>query len=275
MLQVFRQGIGSWFVKGFMGLLIASFVIWGIADVFRNFGSNTLARVGKTQISVEGFRRIFTERLQQLSRKYGRPITPAQAQILGLDRQILGELLSEGALDQKAQSLHLGISNDILTRRIMEDPAFKGPLGTFSYEYFVQLLRANGSTEAQYEDQQRRLMLRQQMARAFAGDTAIPKVLGEAVQRYENEERAIEFVRLGKDQAGQIAAPTPDQLKTYFEEHKAAFRAPEYRKIVLIVLTPEALMPTIEVSDEDIRKAYENQTDRFHKPERREIDQIV
>ena len=86
MLQVFRQGIGSWFVKGFMGLLILSFVIWGIADVFRNFGASTLARVGKTQISVEGFRRIFTERLQQLSRKYGRPITPAQAQILGLDR---------------------------------------------------------------------------------------------------------------------------------------------------------------------------------------------
>ena len=95
MLQVFRQGIGSWFVKGFMGLLIFAFVIWGIADVFRNFGASTLARVGKTQISAEGFRGIFTERLQQLSRRLGRPITPAQAQILGLDRQILGELLRE------------------------------------------------------------------------------------------------------------------------------------------------------------------------------------
>jgi peptidyl-prolyl cis-trans isomerase D len=275
MLQVFRQGIGSWFVKGFMGLLIVSFVIWGIADVFRNFGTSTLARVGKTQISVESFRRIFTERLQQLSRQYGRPITPAQAQILGLDRQILGELLSEGALDQKAQSLYLGISDDTLTRRIIEDPAFRGPLGNFSHEYFVQILRANGYTEAQYVDTQRRLILRQQMARAFAGDTAIPKVLGEAVQRYENEERAIEFVRLGKDQAGQISPATPDQIKTYYDEHKAAFRAPEYRKIVLIAITPETLAPSIEVSDEDIRKAYENQIDRFRKAERREIDQIA
>ncbi len=275
MLQVFRQGIGSWFVKGFMGLLIFAFVIWGIADVFRNFGTSTLASVGKTQISVEGFRRIFTERLQQLSRQAGRPITPAQAQILGLDRQILGELLSEGALDQKARALYLGLSDDVLTRRIIEDPAFRGPMGSFNHEYFVQILRANGYSEAQYVDQQRRLILRQQMARAFAGDTAIPKVLGEAVQRYENEERAIEFVRLGKDQAGQIPPATPDQLKTYYEEHKAAFRAPEYRKIVLIALTPETLMSSIEVSDEDIRKAYENQIDRFHKPERREIDQIA
>lgn len=275
MLQVFRQGIGGWFVKGFMGLLIFAFLIWGIADVFRNFGTSTLASVGKTQISVEGFRHIFTERLQQLSRQAGRPITPAQAQILGLDRQILGELLSEGALDQKARALYLGLSDDVLTRRIIEDPAFRGPIGSFNHEYFVQILRANGYTEAQYVDQQRRLILRQQMARAFAGGTAIPKVLGEAIQRYENEERAIEFVRLGKDQAGQIPPATPDQLKTYYEEHKAAFRAPEYRKIVLIAFTPETLMSSIEVSDEDIRKAYENQTDRFHKPERREIDQIA
>jgi peptidyl-prolyl cis-trans isomerase D len=274
MLQVFRQGIGSWFVKGFIGLLILAFVIWGIADVFRNFGTSTLASVGKTQISVEGFRRIFTERLQQLSRQLGRPITPAQAQILGLDRQILGELLSEGALDQKARGLYLGIADDTLTRRIIEDPAFRGPMGVFNHEYFVQLLRANGYTEAQYVDTQRRLILRQQMARAFAGETTIPRVLGEAVQRFESEERAIEFVRLGKDQAGQIPPPTPDQLKTYYEEHKAAFRAPEYRKIVLIALTPEVLAPSIEVSDEDVRQAYEKQSDRFRKPERREVDQI-
>jgi peptidyl-prolyl cis-trans isomerase D len=274
MLQVFRQGIGSWFVKGFMALLIFAFVIWGIADVFRNFGTSTLASVGKTQISIEGFRRIFTERLQQLSRQYGRPITPAQAQILGLDRQILGELLSESALDQKAKGLYLGISDDTLTRRIIEDPAFKGPLGNFNHEYFVQILRANGYTEAQYVDIQRRLILRQQIARAFTGETTIPRVLGEAVQRFENEERAIEFVRLGKDQAGQIPPPTPDQLKTYYEEHKAAFRAPEYRSLVLIALTPETLAPSIEVSDEDVRQAYEKQIDRFRKPERREVDQI-
>src|SRR5216684_4124535 len=275
MLQVFRRGIGSWFVKGFMALLIFAFMIWGIADVFRNFGTSTLASVGKTQISIEGFRRIFTERLQQLSRQYGRPITPAQAQILGLDRQILGELLSENALDQKAKGLYLGISDDTLTRRIIEDPAFKGPLGNFNHEYFVQILRANGYTEAQYVDTQRRLILRQQMARAFTGETSIPRVLGEAVQRFENEERGIEFVRLGKDQAGQIPPPTPDQLKTYYEEHKAAFRAPEYRSLVLIALTPDTLASSIAVSDEDVRKAYETQIDRFRTPERREIDQIA
>jgi peptidyl-prolyl cis-trans isomerase D len=147
-------------------------------------------------------------------------------------------------------------------------------MGTFNHAYFLQILRANGYTEAQYVNTQRRLMLRQQLARAFTGETAVPKILGEAVQRYENEERAIEFVKLGKDQAGQIPPPTPEQLKTYYEAHKAAFRAPEYRKIVLIVLTPEAIESSIEVSDDDVKKAYDSQIDRFRKPERREVEQI-
>src|SRR5262249_25420670 len=156
------------------------------------------------------FRRIFNERLQRLGRQIGRPLTPAEAHVLGIDRQILGELLSEAALDQKAQRLHLGISDETLSRRITEDPTFRGPTGVFNHDYFVQLLRANGYTEAQYVSEQRRLMLRQQIAGALAGEPSVPKVLGEAVQRFENEERAIEFVRLGKDQAGQIPAPTPE-----------------------------------------------------------------
>src|SRR5260221_13031431 len=104
MLQVFRKEIGSWFVKRFLAILILSFLVWGIADVFRKFGTSTLAHVGSTQISAEGFRHIFTERLQQMSRRLGRPITPAQAQILGLDRQVLGELLRDAALADKTRS---------------------------------------------------------------------------------------------------------------------------------------------------------------------------
>src|SRR5262249_37889376 len=61
----------------------------------------------------------------------------------------------------------------------------------------------------------------------------------------------------------------------FYEEHKAAFRAPEYRKIVLVALTPDTLASSVQVSDDDVRKAYESQVDRFRAPERREIDQIT
>ena len=56
-----------------MGVLIVSFAVWGIADIFKGFGQSSLAKVGKIEISTEQFRQIYTERLQQLGRSFGRP----------------------------------------------------------------------------------------------------------------------------------------------------------------------------------------------------------
>jgi len=274
MLHVFRQGIGSWFVKIFMAVLILAFLVWGIADVFRNFGASSAARVGSTVISQDDFRRIYTDRLQQLNRQLGRGLTTEQARAIGLDRQILDELFGEAALDQKARSLGLGISSKALVQKITENPQFRGP-GGFSHNYFLQVIRQNGYNEAQYVELERKLILRQQIGRSLGGQILPPKVLRDAFYRFQREERTIEFVTLGRNQAGAISAPTPEQVKAYYEEHKASFRAPEYRKLTLISLTPAILASSVEVTEADIKKFYDSQPNRFMTPERRELEQIA
>ena len=69
-----------------MGVLIISFGVWGIADIFRGFGQSTLAKVGSTEISINEFRQTYTDRLQQIGRQFGRPLTQDQARAFGLDR---------------------------------------------------------------------------------------------------------------------------------------------------------------------------------------------
>jgi len=55
-----RKASSNWLGKiimaTVMGVLIISFGVWGIADIFRGFGQSTLAKVGKTEISAEQFR---------------------------------------------------------------------------------------------------------------------------------------------------------------------------------------------------------------------------
>ena len=63
-----------------VGFLTISFGIWGIGDIFRGFGVSTVAKVGRTDISIDQFRVRYNEQLQQLGRQMGRPITPDQAQ---------------------------------------------------------------------------------------------------------------------------------------------------------------------------------------------------
>ena len=114
-----------------MGVLIISFAVWGIADIFKGFGQSTLAKIGRTEISTEQFRQLYTERLQQIGRQFGRPLTMDQARAFGLDRQVLQQVVAEAALDDNARQLGLGQSDAETMRMIYGDPNFKGVSGDF------------------------------------------------------------------------------------------------------------------------------------------------
>jgi peptidyl-prolyl cis-trans isomerase D len=258
-----------------LGLIAVSFAIWGIGDIFRGFGRSTVAKIGSTEITVDQFRQIYNDRLQQLGRQFGKPITPDQARLLRLDQQIAGQLVAESALDQRARQMRLSIADAEIARQIMSDANFKGPSGQFERPRFEALIRNAGYTEPRYAAERKRLAVRRALTETISGELAPPKTLEQAYNRYENEQRAIDYVTLDRSKAGDIPPPTPEVIAGYFEEQKAEFRAPEYRSLVIMSVTPADLARPAEVSDADARRYYELNLARFGTPERRQLEQIV
>jgi peptidyl-prolyl cis-trans isomerase D len=258
-----------------MGVLIISFAIWGIADIFKGFGQSSLAKVGGTEISTEQFRQIYTDKLQQLGRSFGRPLTPEQARAFGLDRQVLQQTIAEAALDEEARRMGLAQSPEETMRLIYSDPNFQGLGGKFDPARFQAMIRQFGYSEQRYLAEQRRVGLRRQIAGAVSAGLVPPQVLIEALIRYQTEQRSIDFVKLDAAQAGTIDPPSPEALAAYFEDRKTQFRAPEYRKLSFVVISPEELGKWTEVSDEDAKKIFEERRDRLGTPEKREVSQIV
>lgn len=279
MLRGMRKASSNWVGKTIMavvmGVLIVSFGIWGIADIFKGFGQSTVAQVGSTEISLNEFRQIYTDRLQQISRQFGRPLTPDQARSFGLDRQVLQQTIAEAALDEEARRLGLGQSDDQIRQLIMNDPNFKGVGGNFDANRFQAVIRNFGYTEQRYVAEQRKVSLRRQITGTIGAGLEPPKAMLDVLTRFQNEQRAIEFVRLDAAQAGTIDPPSPEALAAYFEDHKVQFRAPEYRKIAFVVVSPEEIGKWSEVSDEDAKKVFDQRKDRLGTPEKRQIHQIV
>ncbi|WGS30887.1 SurA N-terminal domain-containing protein [Bradyrhizobium sp. ISRA464] len=279
MLRGMRKASSNWLGKTIMavvmGVLIVSFGIWGIADIFRGFGRSTLAKVGGTEISTEQFRQIYTDRLQQLGRQFGRPLTPEQAHAFGIDRQVLQQTLAEAAMDEEARRMGLHQSDAEVLRTIYNDPTFKGLNGQFDPQRFQAVIRNYGYTEGRYIAEQRRVGLRRQIAGTISAGVEPPKSMVEALTRFQNEQRSIDYISLGAAQAGTIDPPSPEALAAYFDEHKAQFRAPEYRKISFVAVTPEAIGKWETVSDDDAKKIFEQRRDQLSTPEKREISQIV
>ena len=257
-----------------MGVLIVSFAVWGIADIFKGFGQSSLAKVGGTEISTDQFRQIYTEKLQQLGRTFGRPLTTEQARAFGIDRQVLQQTIAEAALDEEARRMGLAQSQDETMRLIYNDPNFKGLGGKFDPARFQATIRQFGYTEQRYLNEQRRVGLRRQIAGTVSAGLEPPKVLIEALARFQNEQRSIEFVKLDAAQAGTIDPPSPEALAAYFEDRKTQFRAPEYRKLSFVVISPEEIGKWIEVSDEDAKKVFEQRRDQLGTPEKREVSQM-
>jgi peptidyl-prolyl cis-trans isomerase D len=137
------------------------------------------------------------------------------------------------------------------------------------------VIRQFGYSEQRYLAEQRRIGLRRQIAGTISAGLEPPKALIDALTRYQNEQRSIEYIKLDAAQAGQIEPPSPETLATYFDDHKTQFRAPEYRKLSFVAVTPEEIGKWTEVSDEDARKAFEQQRNRLGTPEKREVSQIV
>ncbi|KAA0075984.1 peptidylprolyl isomerase [Tardiphaga sp. P9-11] len=279
MLRGMRKASSNWIGKTIMavvmGVLIVSFGIWGIADAFKGYGQSKLATIGSTEITTEQFRQLYNDKLQQIGRQFGRPLTSDQARAFGLDRQVLQQVVAEAALDEDARRKGLGVADAEVMRQIIADPNFQSPTGGFDAPRFQQLIRSLGFTEQRYIAEQRKVSLRRQIAGTVTSGVEPPKTMIEALSRYQNETRTIDYVKFEAAQAGTIDAPSPEALAAYFDERKTQFRAPEYRKIAFLALTPDEMAKWSTVSDDDARKVFEERKDKLSTPEQRQISQIV
>lgn len=280
MLEGMRKASQGWAGRIFMGLVMVfislSFVVWGVGDIFRGFGSGKVAQVGDTEITADAYRAAYQTQLQALQRQARRAITNDQARAMGLDRQVLNRLISEAILDDRALAMGLALSDQEIAKSILNDPTFAGPNGKFDVSRFRDLLRDNGFTEQSFTREQRRAYLRQEIVESLAGKLNTPTALLEAVNRYRAETRAVEYFVIPASAVGEIPAPSDQDLQALYESRKASFRAPEYRKINYLAVTPASLAKPEDVSETDARAAYERvKGQRYGAAEKRDLQQLV
>ena len=280
MLRGIRKASSNWLGRAVMGvvlgLIAVSFAVWGIGDIFRGFGRSTVAKVGSTEITVEQFRQIYNDRLQQLGRQLGRPVTPTR-------RARCGSTCSSPASSwpkprsTSAPSRCGSTSPTPRSRgRSWRDPNFKGPRGEFDRARF------------EADDPQGRLH-RAALRRRAEAHHAAPRARRHGERRADRAEDAGTGVqslreRAARDRLRHVrpqqggrhrAADAGGDHGLFRRPRRRSFRAPEYRSIVALWVTPAELAKPEDVSDADARRYYDANLGRFGTPERRQLEQIV
>ncbi len=280
MLEGLRVASQNWIGRALMalvmGVIVVSFAIWGVGDVFRGMTTQRLAKVGSSEVTVDAFRTAYQNELRNIQQRLRRAVTNQEARQAGLDQQVLQRLITETALDQKILALGLASSDETAQRLLADEKVFHGPDGKFDPARFKDIAANAGYTERNFVAAQKAAYLRKLLTDVVIAGTEPPKLMIEAIHRFRNESRAVDYFILPVSAAGPAATPPDEELKKYFADREQSFRAREYRKLTTLTVSPSSLSKPDAVTTDEIRKLYDEvKTKRFGTAEKREVHQIV
>jgi peptidyl-prolyl cis-trans isomerase D len=275
MLDALRRGATTWVAKILFAILVLSFAIWGVADVFRGYGQGELAQVGNTEITTDEFQRAYQQELDAMSRQFGRRLTAEQARAFGLDARVLSQLVSMAAIDAHARQMQLSLSDATIAEAIRQDPMFKGPDGKFSVLALEGLLRQAGLSERGYIATRRSEDIREQLTGALLNAVVPPDFLVKLLHDYREETRTADHFVIDAEKAITIPEPDPAKLAETYESNKRRFVTPQLRTLAIVSLPITEMKKRVSITEEEVAAAYAQEKERYNVPEKRRVQQIA
>jgi peptidyl-prolyl cis-trans isomerase D len=262
-----------------LSLVLLAMIVGGLGGYgVTNFGGNRTAigSVGDREITVDEYVRAMRAQANQLSRQFGAELTPEQLRAFGVDQQVMQSLISGAALDNETNRIGISVGDDVLKSQLTTNQAFQGVSGSFDPQTYRDVLQRNNMTTTGFETALRQDIARSLLQGAITGGVVAPQPLTDTIFGWAGEKRGFTLLRL--TEAGlptPLPAPTDAEVKAWYDAHLADYTRPEAKRITYAALLPRDLAATVQVSEDDLKKAYEARKDEFVIPEKRLVERLV
>ncbi len=266
----------SWILKGFLGLVMISFAVWGVGDAINPaVDPNVAIKVEQVEVRADELQRRFTQQYESLRDALGPDFTTKDAVDLGVMESLIQELTRTAALQMAAQDMDLTVADETLRRVAMDQDAFKDQTGNFSRMQLNAILAANNITEQGFIDLLRADVTEQTMLQPIATSAAAPEAMVTALFMYRAEQRVAEVLYIDDSSVTLDSEPGETDLRAIYDENIDAFTAEEFRAVEMIVIRPRDLVPESSISEEEIQTFYDEKLDRYRTLPTRTVNQLV
>ena len=272
MLQFIRSKVTSIFIKVLFGILILSFAIWGIGDIFLGKKkAETAISIGEIEYDSDDIRQEF-ERTRKAMRLPPEYLSLVKPQVLD---SVINSMVNNGLVTAETSNMKLMISQNQLKNWVAKSPAFKDQGGKFSPELFRRNLYNADLTEEAFFKTLREEIKRNQLLTALGGFIEPNAKMIEMLLNYRYERRRVHAVVMSLNDVVITTTPKEEELKKIYDETKDELTAPEYRRATYIHLTPKEIAKEIFIPEKKLRESYQLRKDEFTKPATRKIKQFV
>ena len=280
MLDRMRRHKG--WLKWSLALVVVAFIALYFPDFMRQetdaaAPNDVVASVGGQPITVSEFRRAYMGQLAVYQRAYGGNVNEQLLRQMGIDQQILQQLIDERAAEQEARKLGLGVTDAEVAQRIRTLPAFQQNGEFVGFQTYSMVLRSQTPplTTVEFEDSLRRALLVEKLRAALTDWIAVSDAEIEQEFRRRNEKVKLEFVVISPDRVRDDVTLTDAEVAAHFEAHKENYRVPEKRKIRYLLIDTEALKARVTVPPADIERSYQQSIDLYTTPEQVRASHIL
>ncbi|WP_417525893.1 SurA N-terminal domain-containing protein [Marinovum sp.] len=260
-----------WILMGLLFVGLAGFGATNLSGTVRSVGA-----VGDTPISVDDYARALQNEIRSAQAETGQALSFPQAQALQIPQRVLGQLITTTAITHEADELGISVGDETVARELMDISAFQGASGRFDRDTYRFALENAGLNEAEFEQDLREETARALLQAAVVSGAPMPDTYVQTLLGFVGETRAFTWAALDDSALEEpVPAPTEDELTAFYQDNIATYTLPETRDITYAWLTPDMLLDTVEVDEETLRKAYDEQSDRFNQEERRLVERLV
>ena len=259
-------------LKWSLALVVLTFVVFYIPDFLstttRASPNETIADVEGEPITVGAFTRRYNAQVQAYRNAYGGQMNDQLLKQLGIDRQILQQLIDEESMVAESRKQGLTVSDVEIRERILALPGFQENgkfVGEQRYRQILQIQNPPLST-TEFENSLRRALMIEKLRTALTGWMSVNDTDVVAEFKKRNEKVKLEVVPVTAAAFKNQVTVTDAELVPFFEKAKDKYRIGEKRKIKYAQVNVEQVRNTLTVPEAEIAAFYQQNISQYQTP---------
>ena len=274
MAKALRSKSTNIFVWILLLLLIVGLAGFGAGSFGGSF--STVGSVGDEKVTLKTYIRALNNQLNQISQQTGQQFSLEQAQLLGVDRQVLDQVLAIAALDGQVRKAGISVGDNAVKNQLMNTPAFKGLDGKFDEKAYEFALNQADLSPSEYDEILRKENARMLLQNAVSSGVKSNETYALTLLNFHRQLRSFSWSKINVSNLETPAKdPSNADLNAFYQKNADSYTIPESKNISYVSLTPTMLFDQIEVNEEDLKQLYEDNIDQYVIAEKRSLQRLI
>lgn len=277
MMSKIRKMQDSWVAKSIFILTALSFMsLFGISGYINSAGENrNVIKVDNIELSQGEISYLFDKELNSARKMFGDNLDINDEVRNTLLLSIVQREVANAIIQVTAQQNDIVIGDDLIRKIIYSQSEFMDANGRFDRNRFNMMLNATGWSEQDYVKALRLDIERQMLVQNPARRINVPAFLTDLLGKIENQERIFSYVKIVPSQMKITRQISNDELEQYYQDFSDRFMAPEKRDISYIEISTDEIAHQYQPSDAEIEAYYKQHADLFETPAKRKVLQMA